>query len=146
MSIIIKCPACGSRNRVDEDVNRKPLCGKCKTPLIIQQSAGPLHLDDNTFDNYIRISNKPVLVDFWADWCAPCRMLAPVLETFAQAQHSIIIAKLDTERNPLTASKFQIFSIPTMILFVGGKEAHRITGAVNLQTLEAQLKPWISVN
>jgi thioredoxin 2 len=146
MSIIVQCPACGARNRVDEDVNRKPLCGKCKTPLIFQQTASPLFLTDATFDNFIRISNKPVLVDFWAEWCAPCKMLAPVLETFAGSQHSITVAKLDTEQNPLIASKFQIFSIPTLILFEGGKEVHRITGAVPIQELEDQLKPWISVN
>ena len=146
MSIIVKCPACGAQNRVDEENNRKPLCGKCKNPLIIQQANAPIHLSDATFDNFILKSNKPVLVDFWANWCAPCRLLAPTLESFASSQHSIIVAKLDTEMNPLIASKFQIFSIPTMILFQNGQEVKRIQGAVSLQTLENELNPWIRVN
>ncbi|MCP5052054.1 MAG: thioredoxin TrxC, partial [bacterium] len=101
MSIIVKCPACGARNKVDEDVNRKPLCGTCKNPLIIQRTTAPMHLSDATFDNFIRKSRRPVLVDFWANWCAPCRVLAPVLESFAKSQHSITVAKIDTEMNPL---------------------------------------------
>jgi len=146
MSIIVKCPACGTKNRIKEDSTQTPLCGKCKTPIIIQQSTAPIILSDKDFDNFIRNSHKPVLVDFWAQWCAPCRILAPVLESFAKSQHSIIVAKLDTERNPLTPSKFQIFSIPTLILFDGGKEVKRISGALPLQELEALLKPWITVN
>ena len=147
MNMIIKCPTCGANNRLKEDSsNAKPLCGKCKSPLIVQQTTSPIYLTDITFDNFIRKSNKPVLVDFWANWCVPCRLLAPVLETFAQSQHSIIVAKIDTDKNPLIASKFQVFSIPTMILFVEGKEVKRITGALPLQALENQLKPWISIN
>ncbi|MCP5104472.1 MAG: thioredoxin [bacterium] len=146
MSIIVKCPACGTNNRIKEENERTPMCGKCRTPIIIQQIAGPIHLGDANFDNFLRKTNKPVLVDFWAGWCAPCRVLTPVLEAFAKSQNSITVAKLDTERNPLIPSKFQIFSIPTLILFVKGQEVHRITGAVPLQELEAQLKPWITVN
>jgi thioredoxin 1 len=72
--------------------------------------------------------------------------MSPVLESFARSQNSIIVAKFDTEQNPLTPSKFQIFSIPTLILFANGKEVKRISGAMPLQELEAQLKPWITVN
>jgi len=146
MSAIVKCPACGARNRVNEMNIKKPLCGKCRSPLMLQQTSLPIHLTDVTFDNFIRKSHKPVLVDFWAGWCAPCRLLAPVLESFSQSQHSIIVAKLDTEQNPLIASKFQVFSIPTLLLFENGREVKRITGALPLQALEDHLKPWIRVN
>jgi thioredoxin 2 len=144
--MIIKCQACGASNKVRDDINQKPLCGRCGSPLMLHHSAMPVHLNDATFDTYIRKAHKPVLVDFWAAWCAPCRVLAPILENFAISQHSIIVAKLDTERSPLTASRFQIFSIPTLILFVNGEEVKRLTGAVPLQELEKQLRPWISIN
>jgi len=146
MSMIVKCPACGASNRVNEDISRKPLCGKCNNPLILQQANAPILLTDAIFDNYIRQANKPVLVDFWANWCSPCRVLAPVLESFSKSQRSIIIAKVDTDRNQLTASKFQIMSIPTMILFHKGEEVKRFSGAMTLQALEAHLTPWIAVN
>ena len=148
MSMIVKCPACGANNKVkeDADVDRKALCGKCKAPLIIQQITSPMNLTDATFDSYIKKSHKPVLVDFWAGWCHPCRMVAPVLEAFARNQHSIVVAKVDTEANPITTTRLQIFSIPALILFEGGQEVKRINGAVSLQALESYLQPWIKVN
>ncbi|HLP45726.1 MAG TPA: thioredoxin [Candidatus Kapabacteria bacterium] len=146
MSIIVKCTACGTKNRIKENSNQTPICGKCKKPIIIQKIVYPVHLIDADFDTFIRNSPKPVLVDFWAQWCGPCRLLAPVLETFANSQSSIIIAKLDTDKNPLTSSRFQILSIPTIILFDEGKEVKRMTGALNLQQLETLLKPWITIN
>ncbi|HLP60952.1 MAG TPA: thioredoxin [Candidatus Deferrimicrobium sp.] len=146
MSIIVKCTACGTKNRIKENGNQTPICGKCKKPIIIQKIVYPIHLFDSDFDTFIRNSPKPVLVDFWAQWCGPCRLLAPVLETFANSQSSIIIAKLDTDKNPLTSSRFQILSIPTIILFDEGKEVKRMTGALSLQQLETLLKPWITIN
>jgi thioredoxin 2 len=148
MSVIVKCPACGAKNRIkeDSDIDEKPVCGKCKTPLIVHQAPHISHLTDASFDTYIQKSHKPVLVDFWAGWCHPCRVLAPILEAFANSQHSITVAKVDTEENPLLASRFQIFSIPTLVLFEGKKEVKRINGAVSLQMLESYLQPWIRVN
>ncbi|MDQ1352274.1 MAG: thioredoxin 2 [Acidobacteriota bacterium] len=146
MSIIVRCPACGAKNKINEKTKKKPLCGKCKTPILIQQNVSPIHLSDSDFDNFIRTSHKPVLVDFWAQWCGPCRLMSPVLDSFANSQGSIVVAKVDTDRNPVTSSKFQIFSIPTLILFDEGKEVKRLTGAMSLQQLESLLKPWITIN
>ena len=146
MSVIVKCPACGTKNKIDENAEGAPVCGKCKSPLLLHQTTGPINLSDTDFDSFIANSPKPVLVDFWASWCGPCRMMEPILENFARSQSSIVIAKLNTESNPLIPSKFQIFSIPTMILFENGKEVERLTGAMPLEALEKYLTPWIKVN
>ncbi|MCP4147946.1 MAG: thiol reductase thioredoxin [bacterium] len=146
MNISLRCPACGSSNTIRENNSKTPICKKCRIPIITGQSAKPIQLTDIDFDNYIRNAHRPVLVDFWAGWCAPCRSLGPILENFSLYQRSIEVAKLDTERNPLTTSQFQVFSIPTMILFVKGIEVKRIKGARSLPALEIELAPWIAFN
>ncbi len=91
-------------------------------------STGPLHVTDANFEQTIK-NNKLVLVDFWAGWCGPCRALAPTIEELAKEYNGkALVAKLDVDENPVTAERFQVFSIPTMIVFKDGQEAERLVG------------------
>jgi thioredoxin 2 len=143
MANVIVCPACGIKNRVSADMLGVPLCGKCKTPLPVAKTMDIPALTVDNFDSVLIANSRPVLVDFWAKWCMPCRMLSPVLEKFAATHTSIALAKVDIDAQPTLASQYQIFSVPTMILFVRGQEVHRLSGAVTAAELAAAFKPWL---
>jgi len=130
--IVTTCSNCGKKNRIPADKQHLgPKCGNCKTPLSVAHAAVPVELDDNSFASFISQATKPVLVDFFSPSCGPCRMLAPVIDTMAKRYYGrIIIAKLDTSRNQLTAGKYRIRGVPTLIFFNNGQVVDQITGAL----------------
>ena len=136
--LTIRCPSCNTWNRIDAArATNGPKCGKCGTAIQLDR---PIHLDDDTFARTIAESEVPVLVDFYADWCGPCKMMAPFVDQLAQEQQGkALIAKLDTDRAQQTASAFKIRGIPTVIVFRTGTESTRRVGAVQKRDLEMLL-------
>jgi len=139
------CPKCGARNRVDELVARdsQPVCGKCGAKLNVDSNGKPQVVTDESFarDVIDASAGLPVLVDAWAAWCGPCRMIAPVLdELAAEAGGRYKIAKLNVDENPRISQQFGIRSIPTMLIFKNGKLVDQIVGAVPKQAIAARLQ------
>lgn len=132
------CPFCGRLNAVDlSRLGDRPSCGACRRPVLLDR---PIQLSDAIFDRVIGGSEVPVLVDFHADWCGPCRVMAPTIDELAADRAGrALIGKLDTDRNPATASRFGIRGIPTSIVFRDGREAARRTGAIGRIELDALL-------
>lgn len=145
-SLIISCNNCRTKNRVPRNrIDQKPLCGRCKMPLSeIPALDRPVDITDNSFNSEIRSFSGPVLVDCWAPWCGPCRMVAPVLEQLAQEYAGRIrIAKLNVDENPVTASKYSIQSIPTMLLFKDGKLVDMLVGALSRGEIKKRMQLFI---
>lgn len=135
----VPCTFCSTLNRLDlERVNDRPKCGSCARPILLDR---PLRLSDANFDTVISGSAIPVAVDFYADWCQPCKMMAPALDEVAH-EHSghVLIAKVDTDKNPAVSMRFAIRSIPTLIVFVNGNEAKRQSGAMGHAQIEQLLE------
>lgn len=107
-------------------------------------NGNPIHVTDESFDSDVLQSDKPVLTDFWAEWCGPCKMIAPILEDIAgEYDEDLTVAKVDVDSNPGVAMRYGVQSIPTLILFKSGQEAARVVGAMSKDRLLSQLKPHL---
>ncbi|MCB1494817.1 MAG: thioredoxin TrxC [Bauldia sp.] len=136
----IVCPHCDAINRAPSGRDALDArCGRCHKPLF---DGHPTSVRAASFDKHVGRNDIPVAVDFWADWCGPCKMMAPAYEqAAAELEPGMRLLKLDTEADPQVAARYQIRGIPTTIVFRGGKEVARRAGAMDARTLAAWLKP-----
>jgi thioredoxin 2 len=131
----VPCTFCSALNHVDlTRVAHRPKCGKCGRPILLDR---PLRITDENIDRIVADADVPLVIDFYADWCAPCKVMAPIIDEIAHENPGrVLIAKLDTDRNPVASQRFNIRGIPTLIVFEHGRETKRQTGAVGRQQLE----------
>ena len=138
MSDIVACPSCGASNRVPSlGSGQNAVCGKCKTPL----TGKPIEVTDANFDRVLG-DGRPTIVDFWAAWCGPCRMIAPVLEEIAASRSDVRVAKLDVDENPRSSSRFGVQGIPLLVFFKDGIERGRVVGAVPKSQIESAITQY----
>jgi thioredoxin 2 len=145
-NVFLKCTKCGAKNKVPRDrLGDKPVCGKCKTPLPVGAvHDAPVNISDSTFDSEVMSYPGAVIVDAWAPWCGPCRMIGPILEQLAKEYAGQVkIAKLNVDENPGVASRYGIRSIPTMLFFKDGQMVNTQVGALPREEIERHLSAII---
>ena len=141
--IELACPSCGAINRIPaERLGAQGKCGKCKA--LLPRMTTPVAVTDASFDSVVLRSKIPVLLDCWADWCGPCHMLAPTIDALARDYAGrVLVAKLDVDANPATAGRFDVRSIPTMLVFRDGQLVDRLVGVQPRGAIDARLRAII---
>ncbi len=139
---VVPCNQCGTKNRIPvARMHDRPVCGRCRAPLPTESSPGhPVEVTDLNFKNEVLSFQGAVLVDCWAPWCGPCRMVAPIMDQLAsQYAGRVKIAKLNTDDNPAIASQYGIQSIPTLLFFKNGRQVNKLVGALPKSEIERHL-------
>ena len=145
-SIIIRCIKCGAKNRIPKTrLNDRPVCGRCHSRLPEGRFFDiPVIVSDKTFNDEIISAPVPVLLDCWAPWCGPCRTIGPIIDQLAKDyEGKVKFAKLNVDENPATSTKYNIMSIPTMLLFKDGKMVNSLVGALPKAEIENHLRSFI---
>lgn len=142
--MIVRCENCGQANRIPaEAAGKRVVCGACKRPLHSEPGSRPVPIDDSSFGRVVA-GEKPVVVDFWAPWCGPCRQIAPVIESLASSRSDVVFAKLNVDENPVVSARYRVSGIPTLLFFRDGEEKGRIVGAVGKPQIEQAIAQYLS--
>lgn len=145
VSQIIKCPNCGANNRVavGDSAVKQAVCGRCKKPLP-SVSSEPVIVTDTNFKEIVEKSSLPVLLDLWAAWCGPCRIIAPTIEQLAkELGGKVLVGKLNVDENRMTAANFNVQGIPTLLILQNGREVDRIVGVESKESILRRLQRFI---